>query len=100
MKQAITKDDLEKFIKILLLYKKIYKENQLYLIDIQLLIDKYSRYCNKEGKGCDITTEKLQSGKRIKVLNQDSAKYKQIKNEIDKLTINNAKNQLSKINDT
>ena len=97
LKTNITPEDIFKFIKLLLLFKKIFekvgkdgKDISIYSTPINILINKYAVNC---GDKCDLTEKKLKDGLRYNSFNRESNKFKELNSNVKAKSNTNAKEQ-------
>jgi hypothetical protein len=89
-------DHIFKFLKVLLLYKKLFPTNKTE--DIDYFIKKYSTLCPKDGNTkCGLTKEKTTLGVTINTYNNQSEKIKKLSENIKNQTSKNFIGMLDKI---
>ena len=87
-KNETKQEDIFKFLKVLLLYKKLFTNNRKK--DIDDLIKKYSTLCPKVGDTkCGLTKEKTTLGVIINTYNNQSEKIKELGKNIENKTSTN-----------
>jgi len=97
-KQDIKSEDFFKFIKLLLLFKKIFGEGSKYSYEINILIDKYAVNCNdSDSNTCNLTKREWKNGRKFNILNEESNKFKELNSNVKTKLNTNAKKQFNEM---